>query len=521
MKLISLFVPLFFCFHTSLGQLPENPERAFRGLFEDIQTHKDAQGRTVFEDQKTFVDSSPKRAPEDILDTYQRLKSEPGFKLREFVETNFILPPDPDDVRTHIKRMWRVLRRGPDKPEEAGSLLALPFPYIVPGGRFREMYYWDSYFTMLGLEESGEIEMIENMVQNFNYLIQHFGFIPNGNRSYYLSRSQPPYFSVMIELLARVKGDQVYATFLPALEKEYDYWMDKTAATQHKVTMPDGSELNRYYDQWDIPRAESYIDDVEASKGAAKPKEMLRALRSTAESGWDFSSRWFEDGQNNKKSRSNLQTLDLVPVDLNCLLYHLEMSLAKAYKARDNAPKHTELAQLAAKRKDAINQFCWSAEKKWYVDYNTRTGRPGSELTLAGVVPLFFQLAPKDRVPDVSRRLRAEFLKPGGVVTTLKEIPPGAKGEQWDFPNGWAPLQWLTIKGLESYGEHDLAHEIATRWRDLNIKVFKETGRLMEKYDVVHPDAKAGGGEYKSQEGFGWTNGVLLKLISMYGMPSS
>jgi alpha,alpha-trehalase len=300
---------------------------------------------------------------------------------------------------------------------------------------------------------------------------------------------------------------------------EYDYWMDKTATTRHTFKLPDGSVLNRYYDQWDVPRAESYNDDVEAAKGATNPKDLYRQLRSAAESGWDFSSRWFADGQNNKKSRNRIQTTDLLPVDLNCLLHHLETTLAKAYELSGNPPKRIEFEQLAAKRKNAINRFCWSADKKWYVDYNTMTGKVSPELTLAGMAPLFFQIAPKDHVADISRRVRAEFLKPGGVVTTLKEIPPGAEGEQWDFPNGWPPLQWITIKGLENYGEQALAQDIAKRWIALNVKVFKETGRLMEKYNVVDLDAKAGGGEYKSQEGFGWTNGVLLKLISMYGMP--
>jgi len=243
----------------------------------------------------------------------------------------------------------------------------LPYPYIVPGGRFNEIYYWDSYFTMLGLKESDEIDMIDNMIKNFASLINRYGFIPNGNRTYYLSRSQPPFFSLMVELLAEVKGHGVYEENLPALEKEYSYWMDESGPTKHVVKMPDGSVLNRYYDQLDIPRQESYLQDVETGQASKEDAQlMFRNLRSAAESGWDFSSRWFADGRN----ISTIHTTDLAPVDLNCLMYHLEMTLAKAYRARSDAAKNDlarakEFEERAEQRKKAINQYCWSPDATW------------------------------------------------------------------------------------------------------------------------------------------------------------
>jgi alpha,alpha-trehalase len=435
--------------------------------------------------------------------------------LKAFVESNFTIPADPDDVVAHIKKLWNVLRRDPTVPVEGSSLLPLPYPYIVPGGRFGEIYYWDSYFTMLGLRESGEVEVIDNMVKNFASLIDRYGFVPNGNRSYYLSRSQPPYFSLMVELLADLKGQNVYVDNLTELAAEYRYWMDQTAATSHTVIMPDSSVLNRYYDQLDVPRQESYRQDVLTSAvSKEEPKTLFRNLRSAAESGWDFSSRWFADGQHLR----TIQTTKLIAVDLNCLLYHLETTLANAYQVRHDTGKNDlaqaeEFKQRAEHRKNAINRYCWSSEANWYVDCDSK-GEPNHQLTLAGVAPLFFRVAPPERAKSAANVIKEKFVRPGGVVTTLKET-----NQQWDAPNGWAPLQWLTIQGLRNYGYDSLARNIALRWISLNVKVFKETGKLMEKYDVVHIRKPAGGGEYKGQDGFGWTNGVLLKLIRLYGVP--
>jgi alpha,alpha-trehalase len=502
--------PLFItvCIVTAFAQ--QSPDTLYGPLFENVQMQE------IFADQKTFVDCIPIRGPSEIMADYHRLVKEPNFDLRAFVAANFTRPQDPDDIATHIKRLWRVLRRDPAKPVEGSSLLALPYPYIVPGGRFDEIYYWDSYFTMLGLQESDESEMIENMIRNFSSLINRYGFIPNGNRSYYLSRSQPPFFSLMVELLAEVKGNVVYEEYLPALEKEYNYWMDVTGPTKHVVTMPDGSVLNRYYDQLDTPRPESYRQDVETSKASKEdPKELFRNLRSAAESGWDFSSRWFADGQN----ITTIATTDLIPIDLNCLMYHLETTLAKAFKVRGDATRNDlalakEFEEKADRRKSAINKYCWSPAANWYFDCDIK-GKLGDEITLAGVAPLFFRVAPNDRIEGIVNVLKEKFVQPGGVVTTLKETK-----QQWDAPNGWAPLQWLTVRGLQNYAQDALAKDIAERWISLNVKVFKETGKLMEKYDVKDVSKLAGGGEYPGQDGFGWTNGVLLKLISIYGLPS-
>jgi alpha,alpha-trehalase len=441
----------------------------------------------------------------------------PKFDLKKFVEDNFQVPVSPtsdyktdtsENVTTHIKNLWKVLKREHDQVIEGSTLLPLPNPYIVPGGRFREIYYWDSYFTMLGLKESGENEMIENMVSNFAYLISRYGHIPNGNRSYYLSRSQPPFFALMLDILATVKGNYVYATYLPALQKEYEYFMDQTAVTKHTVKMPDGSVLHRYYDRDDIPRQESYKEDAElADKSKGNKQTILRDLRSAAESGWDFSSRWFADG----KTLATIQVTNYIPVDLNCLLYHLEKTLAKANKESGEMLKAKYYDDIAERRRKAINKYCWSSLNNWYVDYNLVTNKQSPELTLAGMSPFFLNVADDKKMTAAKSVLEKKFLKAGGLTATLKNT-----GQQWDAPNGWAPLMWISIAGLENYHQSILAKEIAKRWADLNIRVFKTTGKLMEKYNVVDTHIEAGGGEYQSQDGFGWTNGVLITLIRKY-----
>ena len=510
-----LFLFSFFTVSFLFTQEVLPPDKIYGELFHDVQSSR------IFKDSKTFADAIPKKDPKEIVKRYLEIKANPAirFSLQLFVEENFIIPKEhtapnlakEKNVIKHIENLWPILTREPDKKIEGSSLLPLPDKYIVPGGRFREIYYWDSYFTMLGLKESGKIEMITSMINNFAYLLSTYGHIPNGNRSYYLSRSQPPFLSSMIELLADIKGDHIYATYLPLLQKEYDYWMDRTDPTQHIIKMPDGSLLNRYYDQSATPRQESYIEDIQIAEKSSQPKETVyRNLRSSAESGWDFSSRWFVNG----KDLHTIKTTQIVPVDLNSLLYHLERTLAFANKVSGNLIQQRYYNQLAERRRNAINKYLWSAEKGWYVDYDLSTQQISPELTLAGMSPFFFSVAEQSKVAKAKVTLEKNFIKPGGVVTSLKNT-----GEQWDAPNGWAPLQWITIVGLENYGESEMAKTIAERWVTLNKNVYNETGKLMEKYNVVDLSVKAGGGEYPNQDGFGWTNGVLLALIKKYNIP--
>jgi alpha,alpha-trehalase len=227
-------------------------------------------------------------------------------------------------------------------------------------------------------------------------------------------------------------------------------------------------------------------------------------LRAGAESGWDFSSRWFDDPTDIK----TIHTTDIIPVDLNCLLYQLESTIAEAYGYMLQPLLAKKFSQAAERRQEAIQQYCWSDEQQFFVDYNFKKHAPTKHLTLAGVFPLYAKVATSQQAEAVAKCLEERFLKQGGLVMTLENT-----GQQWDAPNGWAPLQWVAIEGLRNYGYHDLANRIKERWVKTNVKVFKATGKLIEKYDVEGDSGVGGGGEYPLQDGFGWTNGVLAALL--------
>ncbi|MBC7830226.1 MAG: alpha,alpha-trehalase TreF [Chitinophagaceae bacterium] len=551
-SLVLVSLQFFVCL-LLIAQQPAPPDKIFGELFHEVQVKR------IFSDGKTFVDCIPKREPKNIMSDYFSEKDKSTFDLRKFVTDNFLLPSNPstnyqtdtaENIIGHIKKLWKILYRPADisSPAAGGvpaertgsSLLALPYPYIVPGGRFREIYYWDSYFTMLGLKESGEFEMIENMVKNFAYLINHYGHIPNGNRTYYLGRSQPPFFAAMVNLLAEIKGDSIYKTYLPALEKEYKYWMEGSSsiragqAFRRVVKLKDGTVMNRYWDDIPAPRPESYREDIETANGvvqsmhetiasksesvsapitAAKLREnVYRHLRAGAESGIDFSSRWFLDN----KSLITIHTTDFIPPDLNALLYNLELTISKGKMQQKDEIFSNMYRRKAMQRQKAIQKYCYNDLSGFYYDYDFISQQKSKAVTPAGMYPFFFfENNPGKVVVDrMVVTIKDNLLKPGGIASSVYNT-----GEQWDAPNGWPPLQWMTIGGLEKLGRKEFAKDIAQRWIKLNIKVYKETGKLMEKYDVADITRLAGGGEYPSQDGFGWTNGVLLKLIAMYGMP--
>lgn len=511
-----LTIVLLLVFFIAQAQTP-TPRQLFPGLFEAVQL------TSIFPDNKIFVDATAKRAPELIMKDYNEQKNKPDFNLKQFVADNFFIPGTHNDifksnisagVRKHIDTLWQVLYRKHDTVPKYSSLLALPHDFIVPGGRFRETYYWDSYFTMLGLQESHKTKIMEDMIDNFAYLIDKYGFIPNGTRTYYLTRSQPPFFSMMLDLLVKGKGEKVLVKYQPQLIKEYAFWMDGAAKLKpgqvHRmaVRMPGGELLNRYWDDSDKPREESYKQDVEAAETTRqKPGDFYRNIRAAAESGWDFSTRWFDDSG----KLGTIQTTSIIPVDLNCLLYHLELSIAQSCQVQGNESQYRVYLTKAQQRKRAIQKYSWSAKTGWFMDYNWQQNRITPHQTLAGMFALSFQIADAKQAEIMAKTLKIKFFKSGGLVTTFNR-----SGQQWDSPNAWAPLQYMAIDGLNRYKQNSLAKSIAEAWIRTNIRVFDDTGKLMEKYNVLDTEVKAGGGEYPLQDGFGWTNGVLLNLLNHY-----
>ena len=498
---------------------PEPPSITYGPLYRAVELG------SIFPDSKTFPDMIPGTSPARVLVDYDVAKQTPGFSLANFVNQYFS-GPEPagptinpaaagQTLLNYIDSLWPMLRQSATSVPAYSTLLPLPYPYVVPGGRFREVYYWDSYFTMLGLEQTGNHDLAINMLDDFAFEIGQYGHIPNGNRSYYLSRSQPPFFSLMVELIAQTDGDPTYVKYLEALQAEYNYWMEGETdvlpgrSNRHVVRLLDGTVLNRYWDERKAPRDEFYAEDVQTASQSDRPApEVWRDLRAAAESGWDFSSRWLADG----KSLATIRTLALLPPDLNSLLVHLERTLSKGYKLAGNQSLAAKYAQRAESRIEAIERFMWDAEDGVFTDYLWRKGQTTRNITAATLYPLFLNVASSEQADVVAKTANTKLLQIGGMATTLVN-----SGQQWDQPNGWAPIQWIAVTGLRNYGFPDIAHQVATRWVGENIAVYRKEAKLVEKYDVLSPDGnEGGGGEYATQIGFGWTNGVLLALGAFY-----
>lgn len=502
------------------ARAPEPPDQPLAPLFQQVQRAH------LFADQKTFADAVPHQPAAAVLADWQAAQRQPGYTLRDFVATRFTVPGDApayvppagETLRAHIEGLWPVLQRHTTTVDPHGSLLPLPHPYVVPGGRFREVYYWDSYFTLLGLASSQRWQQVRDMVDNFAWQLDQYGHIPNGNRSYYLSRSQPPFFSLMVELLARHEGDDAYRRYLPQLRIEHAFWMHGAEglapgqARERVVRLADGQLLNRYWDARAVPRTESWTDDLATAAQASRrpPSQVYRDLRAGAESGWDFSSRWLND----PAQLSSIRTTAIVPVDLNSLLFQLEQTLARASTASGARDDARHYQQLAASRRAAINTQLWDARQGYYIDRDLDSGQQRPALTAAALFPLWLKIADAAQARRTADAVEAGLLRSGGLLTTQHDT-----GQQWDAPNGWAPLQWVAVDGLQQYGQQALARTLGVRFLRTVQSVYDRDGKLVEKYVVDGSASGGGGGEYPLQDGFGWSNGVTLALLDRLCAP--
>ena len=363
----------------------------FDGLFAKVA----ASG--LFSDFKDFADAVPRAAPGVILAAYRAQNPQSKAALAAFVRKYFALQPPAATtlpqkglaIEDHIAALWPILTRNTPTVPAYSSALPLPQPYVVPGGRFTEMYYWDSYFTMLGLRDA---KLRGSMVANFAYMIDAYGHIPNGSRTYYLSRSQPPFFFKMVSLTEKDDEAAAFARFLPELKAEYAYWMTgeqdvgAAKAVRNVVVMPNGAILNRYWDDRDTPRDEMFPKDVAAAKTSSQPKDVLyRNIRAAAESGWDFSSRWFADDH----ALATIETTNIIPVDLNSLLFGLEQAIAAGCAKKKDLACAREFAGRAARRRAAINRYLWDAKTGTFFDYDWSAGKRRDVLSAAMLYPLF------------------------------------------------------------------------------------------------------------------------------------
>ncbi|KAL5719054.1 alpha,alpha-trehalase [Ranunculus cassubicifolius] len=481
---------------------------------------------------------------QDLVEFSKEFLNESGTDLvyhepNDFVEkpVGFLENVENAEVKAwalEVHGLWKNLSRRVDDGvklnPELHTLLPLPEPMIIPGSRFIEIYYWDSYWVIRGLLVSKMYETAKSIVYNLISLIDEYGFVLNGARAYYSNRSQPPLLSSMVsDIYNRTQDSDLVKKALPALLKEHQFWNSGI----HKVIIQDvnGSNhtLSRYFAMWNKPRPETSTIDIEsASKlNESEKQHFYRELASTAESGWDFSTRWMRNGSD----LTTLATTSILPVDLNA--YMLKMELDIAFLARTMGENSTSDQFLSASedRRKAMNSIFWNDKKGQWLDYwldsnackdiHKWEARNQNQNTFASnFVPVWVQLFQTGNITieNVMESLRNSGLVcAAGIATSLTN-----SGQQWDFPNGWAPLQHMIVEGLARSGSKDariMAEDIAVKWLKTNYVAYKNTTTMHEKYDVESCGSIGGGGEYHPQTGFGWTNGVALAFLEEFGWP--
>ncbi|GMI89115.1 trehalase 1 [Hibiscus trionum] len=452
---------------------------------------------------------------------------------------NFLPKVENPEVRgwaLEVHALWKNLSRKVsslvhDHPD-LHTLLPLSEPVIIPGSRFREVYYWDSYWVIRGLLASKMYETAKSIVTNLIFLLDTYGHVLNGARVYYTNRSQPPLLSAMVYEIYNRTGDVEFVRkSLPSLIKEYRFWNSEI----HELIIRDAEQsdhsLNRYYAMWNKPRPESStIDEKLASKfkNVSEKQQFYRELASTAESGWDFSTRWMR----NSSDLTTLATTTILPVDLNIFILRMELDIAFLAKTIGENTVSEDFLRASQKRQKAFSSIFWNENMGQWLDYWLNNGADSEEpqpwkaenqnqkVFASNFVPLWIDVFNSDvhLVEKVTKSLQTSgLLCAAGVATSLTN-----SGQQWDFPNGWAPLQHMIVEGLSRSASTEarrVAKDIAERWLRTNYVAYKKTGAMHEKYNVEKCGDYGGGGEYIPQTGFGWSNGVVLAFLEEFGWP--
>eukprot|EP00871_Galdieria_phlegrea_P003711 jgi/Galph1/4340/GphlegSOOS_G3018.1 len=534
----------------------------------------------LFKDCKDFVDGSLKDDPSIILERFNHLiQSNPSLDkqiLSNFVTENFNSPGsetfysnlqehvpnwqqidssleqrfDPilsrlkggerESLFSWIKELFRCwqslcLEVKPEVLQHPSRYSLIPWkkPMIVAGGRFREFYYWDSYFIIKGLISCGLFSLAKNMVDNLVDMVFQYGFVPNGGRVYYLNRSQPPLLSDMVVSVVEAweEDNQTLLSFmkraLEALEREYQFFMKIVAVPNEQGIW------NRYFVETTEPRPESFCSDTKVTQTLSKMQQAICfcGLASAAESGWDFSSRWLED----ESSLNTIVTQYIVPVCLNSILLRMEGNISLLYKKYLGLSSMEDVQTVQQRidwfdkqrklRAETLKNFLWDKDAVQWRDYDLRrqsfTQRK-FQSAVSNYLPLWSNaiellVADWEQAQSLVEGFETSgLLQQGGVITTTF-----VSGQQWDSPNAWAPLQDMLIEGflaLERFapgcGAQRIASQIASRYIHVAYYGWRTTGYMYEKYNgLVSNGASGGGGEYEPQIGFGWSNGVALSLL--------
>lgn len=419
----------------------------------------------------------------------------------------------------------RVLPAEVESIEEHG-LLYLPHSYVVPGGRFNEMYGWDSYFIILGLLRDGEIELAKNMVDLLAYEIDHYGMILNANRTYFLTRSQPPIFTpAILDVYKHTQDKEWLRSLLPTIESYYFYWnvpphLNQTTGLSHYAALGHGaspevvvSEIDEegrtHYDRVKEYYRKFQFDDYDVNLYYDRETDELTELfyqgdRTMRESGFDITNRF---------GPFSIDIIHYAPVCLNVLLYQMELDTAKINEILGYAEIGKQWRDRATIRQERINQFLWDESAGLYFDYNFRTGKRRQYEYATTFYPLWTGIASEKQAERVWQNL-AQFEAAGGILTSTH-----VSGNQWDAPFGWAPLNLIAVQGLLRYGYEEDAKRIAAKFLTMAVQEFNKSGTLVEKYDVCACSANVSDeiffGYSSNEIGFGWTNGTILELLKI------
>jgi alpha,alpha-trehalase len=431
----------------------------------------------------------------------------------------------------------------------APGLLYLENSYVVPGGRFNEMYGWDSYFIIRGLLADGRVDKARAMVENFFFEIEHYGTILNANRTYFLTRSQPPFLTseiLGVYEAAKAAGHEDRAW----LQRAYGYAAKDYEMWNREPHVAGSTGLSRYYDFGSGPAPEGLKDEsgfyrkvaasallhpdwgrnylvednrqplvglqysvqvcdvaktmakseCEPSQNISLDSDYYKGDRAMRESGFDVSSRFGPFGS---------ATHHFAPVCLNSLLYKYETDMERISKTLGKTDEGKKWAQRAADRKEKIQQYLWDRERGFFVDYNFDTQKRSSYEYITTFYPLWAGVATPEQAQALVRNLSI-FEQPGGLTMSHTE-----SGGQWDYPYAWAPTQLLALEGLRRYGFNDDANRVSYKFLSMIAENFRRDGTIKEKYNAVtrSSETQVSAGYHMNVVGFGWTNGVFLELL--------
>ncbi|XP_065203183.1 trehalase-like [Planococcus citri] len=545
------------------------------GIDDDGQTTflHDVQTSHLYNDSTTFLKLRMMHPESVILKNYNEAKMNATNnhlckdELNKFIHDNFQNgsvdlksdvtlpdfnenPPILQQVKTpefhewleYMNLFWRNLSRklsdGIEKEEKSietrlSSYIYVPNTFIVAGGRFDEMYYWDSYWVIKGLLACDMANTSRGIIENMIHLVRKFGYVPNGNRIYYSKRSQPPMLIQMVDVYYQAtKDESIFKENIRELETEFDWWWNHRKVIVNKNNR--AYHMFRYHAVSCYPRPEAYKEDYELLENYSPEdpelaKVIFSGIRSGAESGWDFSSRHMRNPENSKNMKNGLRDMNpaqFVYVELNSIMYSNARLLADWNRKMGRKSKGEKYDKMADKFLDAIDNVLWNEEEGMWLDYDILAGESRKYFFASNFAPLWSK-AYKNNATKVN--LTLVYLEKNDMIfknltsehfgLPTSGVNESESKQQWDYPNVWAPLQSFVIRGLKESNNptaEKVAFNIATSFVGTAYQAFLKRSELYEKYNATTYGQEGQKGEYPCQTGFGWTNGLIFELFEIW-----